>query len=604
MPLSATRLLIAFALVIGAFAGTVYLQYRAIENILQDQRSRVTQRLITVELQKLLTLAIDAETGQRGFVITGEDDYLEPYYQARQAIPASVDALEKFLSYDPAQLYQLKEIERLQQIKLEELETSIRARKEQGLLAAQALVLTNRGKAYMDEIRQRLAAVQQVEDAKLAQRIAQFETSAQQGFAALGVAAFINISILLLLYLLIRTDARRREAAARERADADTLLRNVIDGSPAMIYLKDARGKFLLANRTYQELVGDDLHKVRRTSKFLHQANSASGPTSADLDVLHSGGIVQFEEEVDTSDGVKHFAVSKAPLRDHEGKIIGVCGVAVDITSLKVAEAKVAMLVQTLERRVEQRTAELNQSNSKLMEANDQLEAFSYTVAHDLRAPLRGIQGFAEAVNEDYGAQLEETGRDYLERIGKAAARMERLIDDLLSFSRLSRMELPLGTVSLDEVMRDVMANVAALVGKGDTELSVAQGLPLVRANRAACVQVLQNLVANAIKFARPNVRNAVRVWPEPGRLEQNAMKFVRIWVEDSGIGIPAAHTERIFRPFERLHGIDEYQGTGVGLAVVDKAVRRMNGRCGVESVEGQGSRFWIELPVVHTEGK
>ncbi len=602
MPLSAMRLLIAFALVIGAFAGTAYLQYRAIENILQDQRNRVAQRLITVELQKLLTLAIDAETGQRGFIITGQDEYLAPYYQALQAIPTSISTLEKFLSHDPGQLNQLREIERLQQAKLEELEKSLRTRKEQGFSAAQALVMTNSGKAYMDDMRQRLTMVQQVEDAKLEKRIAQFERSAEQAFAALGVAAFINISLLLLLYFLIRADARRREEAARERANADTLLRNVIDGSPAMIYLKDATGNFLLANKTYRELVGSEDRESRRPGKFLHQAHAAQDPSSSDLDVLQNGDIVQFEEEVDTAEGVKHFAVSKAPLRDHEGRIIGVCGVAVDITSLKVAEAKITVLVQTLEKRVEQRTAELNESNTKLLEANDQLEAFSYTVAHDLRAPLRGIQGFAEAVNEDYGAQLDETGRNYLQRISKAAARMERLIDDLLSFSRLSRMELPLGTVSLEEVMRDVMANVGTLAEQDHTELSIAPALPFVRANRAACVQVLQNLITNAIKFARPNVRNQIRVWPETIRLEQNAREFVRIWVEDTGIGIPATQTDRIFRPFERLHGIDEYQGTGIGLAVVDKAVRRMNGRCGVESIEGQGSRFWIALPAVRTE--
>lgn len=602
MPLSAARLLIAFALVIGAFAGMAYIQYRTIENVLQDQQSRVARRLITIELQRLLTLAIDAETGQRGFVITGQDEYLEPYRRAQSGIPASIDILEKYLSDDPKQLRQVQEIERLQQAKLDELEESIRARKEQGFAAAQAIVLTNRGKIFMDEIRRRLADVQQVEGIKLQNRIAAFERSAEQAFAAIFATGLLNTLLLVMLYLLIRADARQREAAAREAANAETLLRNVIDGSPAMIYLKDAAGNFLLANKTYQELVGNKGGKVRITSKFLHVPNPDESPSAADLEVLQSGGTVQFEEEVTTSEGVKNFAVSKAPLRNSEDGIIGVCAVAVDITPLKVAEAKVAMLVQTLEKRVEQRTAELHQSNQNLLEANDQLEAFSYTVAHDLRAPLRGIQGFAEAVNEDYGTHLDETGRDYLQRISKAAARMERLIDDLLSFSRLARMELPLGTVNLDEVVREAMGNLSVQLEQSDAEVSVATDLPPVRANRAACVQVFQNLIANAIKFARPNVRNAIRIRQENAGLEQNAMNFVRLWVEDTGIGIPAAQTERIFRPFERLHGVDDYQGTGVGLAVVDKAVRRMNGRCGVESVEGQGSRFWIELPAIRTE--
>jgi PAS domain S-box-containing protein len=604
MPLSAARLFIAFALVIGVFAGTAYVQYRAIENILLDQRNRFAQRLITVELQKLLTLAIDAETGQRGFVITGQDEYLESYYQARKMIPVSIGVLAKYLANDPTQLNQMKEIERLQNTELDELEESIRVRKEQGLSAAKAIVITNRDKAIMDEIRQRLAAVQHVEDAKLNRRIAEFEQSAEEAFAAIAVTAVLNISLLLLLYMLIRSDARRREAATRERANADMLLRNVIDGSPATIHLKDANGNFLLVNKTYRELIEGDHSKAGTGSELLPQPRSAQGPSAADLQVLESGGIVQSEEEVNTSEGVKHFAVSRAPLRDHEGKMIGVCAVAVDITPLKEAEAKVSVLVQTLERRVEQRTAELNQSNRQLLEANDQLEAFSYTVAHDLRAPLRGIRGFSEAVIEDYGTQVDETGRGYLRRISRAAARMERLIDDLLSFSRLSRMELPLGTVSLDEVLRDAISNISSQVEHSNASVTIAPGLPMVRANRAACVQIFQNLLSNAIKFAQPGVRSIVKVWPEQAEVEQNARASVRIWVKDNGIGIPAAQTERIFRPFERLHGIDEYQGSGIGLAVVDKAARRMDGRCGVEAAEGRGSCFWVELPAIHTEGQ
>jgi light-regulated signal transduction histidine kinase (bacteriophytochrome) len=266
----------------------------------------------------------------------------------------------------------------------------------------------------------------------------------------------------------------------------------------------------------------ENLH--RKTGSGL----AAAGPSSADKNVMQTGKVVQFEEEIDTTEGRKHFVVSKAPLHNHEGTLIGICAVAVDVTPLKQAESEVRLLNQTLEKRVEQRTAELAQVNTQLQDANDQLEAFSYTVAHDLRAPLRGIQGFADAVVEDYAATLDQIGRDYLHRISRAAARMERLIEDLLSFNRLSRMELGVGTVDLDELLGDVMTNLRVQIEETGTRVDVAQRLPAVRANRAACVHIFQNLLSNAIKFARPGAQPYVRIWAETSSAGQGGKSFVR----------------------------------------------------------------------------
>ncbi|XPJ79140.1 sensor histidine kinase [Klebsiella pneumoniae] len=302
---------------------------------------------------------------------------------------------------------------------------------------------------------------------------------------------------------------------------------------------------------------------------------------------------------------MKHYAVHQAALRNQEGKTIGVCAVAVDITSLKVAEAKIRVLVETLEKRVEQRTEELNRANGQLLsvnhelkEANEQLEAFSYSVAHDLRAPLRSIQGFSDALAEDYKDSLESTAQNYLQRITKAAARLELLIDDLLAYSRLARMELPLSAVSLDGVVGEVMANLGAQLSETGAAVHVTPALPFVRANKAACMQIFQNLLSNAVKFAKPGVQPSIRIWTEIWHAGYGETKFARIWIEDNGIGIPPEQLQRIFKPFERLHGMSEYPGSGIGLAVVDKAVRRMGGRCGVESEVNAGSRFWVELPL------
>ncbi|WP_334190759.1 sensor histidine kinase, partial [Noviherbaspirillum sp.] len=291
---------------------------------------------------------------------------------------------------------------------------------------------------------------------------------------------------------LLQERSNALEAGKNELAQAHTLLREVIDSSPALIYLNDLEGNLLLVNQTYERLIGTGSANAMAGDRQSPHSSPAKRFSTSDLHELSGGKIIQSEEAMNTSEGVRHYAVHQAALRNQEGTAIGVCAVAVDITSLKVAEAKIRVLVETLEKRVEQRTEELNQANDQLLnvnrelqEANDQLEAFSYSVAHDLRAPLRSIQGFSDALLEDYRDSLEDTAQNYLQRITKAASRLELLIDDLLSYSRLARMELPLSTVSLDRVVGEVMANLGAQLRETGAAVEVAPTLPFVRANKA-----------------------------------------------------------------------------------------------------------------------
>jgi PAS domain S-box-containing protein len=243
-----------------------------------------------------------------------------------------------------------------------------------------------------------------------------------------------------------------------------------------------------------------------------------------------------------------------------------------------------------LEARVEERIAEL-------AEANAELEAFAYTVAHDLRAPLRAMAGFSAALAEDYGESFDAAGRDYLERIVSAAARMDELIRDLLAYARLSQAEIVLEPVALDAVVAEAVAQHESEAAATGARVVVAPGLPAVQASRATLVQVLSNLVGNALKFVVPGAAPVVRVRAEA---QEGA---VRLWVEDEGIGIPPEHAARVFRVFERLHGQEAYPGTGIGLAIVRKGIERMGGRVGVESEPESGSRFWIELPPAKRRG-
>jgi PAS domain S-box-containing protein len=245
--------------------------------------------------------------------------------------------------------------------------------------------------------------------------------------------------------------------------------------------------------------------------------------------------------------------------------------------------AQLAGHAKELELRVSERTAEL-------AELAAELDSFAYTVSHDLRAPLRAMQGFSQALMEDYGETLDDTARDYAARIDGAARAMDGLILDLLAYSRLTRADLRLGPVPLSAALESARSQLESDIAAKNATIMTGPALPVLQADRVTLVQILSNLLSNAIKFVAPGVDPTVEVRAE----EMDGV--VRVWVEDNGIGIDVRHAERVFKMFERLHGMEAYSGTGVGLAIVRKAVERMGGRVGVQSETGSGSRFWFEL--------
>jgi len=237
---------------------------------------------------------------------------------------------------------------------------------------------------------------------------------------------------------------------------------------------------------------------------------------------------------------------------------------------------------------------ELEAQVDELTEVNRDLDGFAYTVSHDLRAPLRAMQGFATALDEDYGDVLPPDARGYVERIAGAGARMDLLVQDLLAYNRLTRTDLAPVRVAPAQVVEQALAGAREAVDAAGAAVRVAlpADLPPVLVNRAAAVQIVVNLLTNAVKFVPPGRTPEVVVRAAPrGR-------FVRLTVKDNGIGVAAEHHERIFRVFERLHGGERYPGTGIGLAIVRRGAQRMHGDAGIESgPDGDGSTFWVDFP-------
>ena len=232
--------------------------------------------------------------------------------------------------------------------------------------------------------------------------------------------------------------------------------------------------------------------------------------------------------------------------------------------------------------------------NSELQEANQQLEAFSYSVSHDLRGPLRSLKGFAEILLEDYAPQLDDTAQGYLNKLISSAARMEQLTRDLLEYSRIVREDMKLERVPLDQLLAEVFSMNTVL--QSGVEVEVDHHLLPVMAQPTLLSQCLSNLLSNAVKFVRPDLKPKVNI-----RTESHEDR-VRIWIEDNGIGIDPAHHKKVFGIFERVGNVKAHEGTGIGLAIVARAVQRMGGDYGVESTLGEGSRFWIELPAAPRE--
>jgi PAS domain S-box-containing protein len=267
---------------------------------------------------------------------------------------------------------------------------------------------------------------------------------------------------------------------------------------------------------------------------------------------------------------------------DDDGKPLRLVGVAIDITDRKLAELEISRLNADLERRVKERTAQLEATNQEL-------EAFAYSVSHDLRAPLRGIRGFSEVLLEHHAGRLDADGQELLHRACESAQRMNRLIDDLLKLSRLGRSELRWRRVELSALAESIAAELRKAEPARAVEVAIAPNLRAEGDERLLGI-VLDNLLGNAWKFTshRPQARIefGFTAKPEPA-----------FFVRDNGVGFDMAHAGRLFGVFQRLHSASEFPGTGIGLATVQRIIRRHRGHAWATGVVNQGATFYFTLP-------
>ncbi len=379
------------------------------------------------------------------------------------------------------------------------------------------------------------------------------------------------------------TDRRRADQAITESQRLYEVFLNATDDFG---FLKDAELRYVLvnaANARYFGLPVADI--IGRDDAELMTPEAAASCRSTDLAALEQQRLIVSCEEV----GGRVYESRKFPVALPDGGV-GVGGYVRDITDQRTAEASLARLNADLELRVAARTAELEA-------ANRELESFSYSVSHDLRAPLRSIDGFSEILVEDYAGQLDEKARGYLTRIRAADQKMALMIDALLALSRVGRGELDRRTVDLSAVAREVAEQLHTNEPDRQVEFAIGEGL-VADADPTLVRVVLENLIGNAWRFTGDHATARIEVgageFPAPGPGTPAERAF---YVRDDGAGFSMGQSDRLFGAFQRLHTPGQFEGTGIGLATVLRIVRRHGGRVWADGEVEKGATFWFTLP-------
>ncbi len=372
--------------------------------------------------------------------------------------------------------------------------------------------------------------------------------------------------------------------------NSPVLFQTLVESSSDMITIRDDQGNLRFRSPSIKTILGyePDEYENRSSYDLIHPEDLEQIKINSEK--LVSGEIEEFKSEYRCRHKDNSWRILEGIAKKYDDESINLHGIIVnsrDITDRKIAEEK------------------LHEFAARLEQSNRELQDFAYVASHDLQEPLRKVQAFGDRLNKKYGESLGEEGRDYVRRMRGAADRMQILINDLLTFSRVTTKAQPFAAVDLNKIAREVISDLEIKIEETGATVSVAP-LPTIEADAMQMRQLFQNLIGNALKFQRSGVAPAVRIYAEENEAETSAQSFYplfRLAVEDNGIGFEEKYLDRIFTVFQRLHGRTEYEGSGVGLAVCRKIAERHGGAITARSANGAGATFLVSLPIKQKQG-
>jgi PAS domain S-box-containing protein len=672
-----------------------------------------TMRQVRLELERASVGMVNAETAERGYLLSGKDAFLDIFEPNLRSAGHSLAVLREMTREDPDQQHRLDRLEPMVSDQISSMRGQLSVRKTSGLEAAATTVANEEGKKMMDRIRAVIREMEDAEDAALSERSEAARWASHMTLFVIMAGSVVALGLVALAAWAIQRDEATRRDAEQAMDRARTYAESIVDTVREPLVVLDRDLCVASANRSFYEVFGgspqetegralvklgagawddprlrtrleedaldsegrfDDLEverdfpglgsrtmllngrkldrpghrsgavllaiediterkfaeaELRKSTEEIYDLynHAPCGYHSLDADEL----IVRMNEtelhwlgyEAEEVVGHLHFPDLLTPasrqvfadqfprflkdvligglelemlrkdgshmvvllnataLKDETGRCLASRSTIFDITARKIAEKKVHELNDELEHRA-----------NLLEAANKELEAFSYSVSHDLRAPLRHIDGFADMLGKHAGEALDPTGQRYLKTISTSAKRMGTLIDDLLVFSRIGRAEMRRMNVDLNAVAREAIAEVQQ--DAGDRKIVWKhQPLPVVTGDPALLRQVFVNLISNAVKYSRPRNPSVIEIGTVNGAPAETV-----VYVRDNGVGFEMAYADKLFGVFQRLHRADEFEGTGIGLANVRRVVSRHGGRTWAEGRLGEGATFYFSIPI------
>lgn len=580
--------------------------YRNLNNYINEvklvRHSSVVFRLV----ENVLSAVKDAETGHRGFQLTRDSSYLEPYHASIRQLPGMLHDLDSMVQDNF-----------MQKRYVDTLQTLIN---DQYLLISRILSNAERSSLYMDRyeskllkdgknnmsrIRAVIGKIRAVEEELYTNRIATEE--GYRNIAPFSLLAFSIISVFGVAFLFSRVmgalDQKRKaeiglkenlktlEREVAEKQFAQRTIQNILDhsldGIMAFASVRDENGEitdfqWLLANFISAQTLGRGKGDLtgKRLLDVVPDAKK-SGLFDIYKSVVDTSISQQFEREFDLSGEVKWFYMAAVKLDD------GLIVTYTDVTEKTIAESRLTQYAEELKR------------------SNQDLEQFAYVASHDLQEPLRKIRAFGDRLAARYEDKLDEVGAEYITRMQQASARMQKLIEDLLSFSRISSGHEQFTRVDLTAVVNEVVDDIEGQILREKAKVGV-KPIAEINGDRGQIRRLFQNLISNAIKFHKPGALPVVEISGDVVSSNEAEKEFgfsltepayVRIVVKDNGIGFDEKYSEKIFNIFQRLQGRAEYEGTGIGLAICRKIMSNHRGYIRAQSVINQGSEFILIFP-------
>lgn len=546
-------------LIVGSVLTVFFISIRQSAEVSNTSQSVNHTQDVIRNIQRLVMTALDNETGARGYVISGKDNFLDPLYHTNEAFQKEAVLLDSMLQGKPQMLALLDSMKVYIAKRIHFSDSMVNTRKSKDLNAVIQMVEGGVGKGYTDTIRNLGLRMEAIASARLQERKQMNETNISN--LNLLLYSLLAVVMTLSLYTITRI---RRDIAQREASEKR--FSGLLQAAPDATVIADDKGVIRMINRqteslfgyTREEMLGQpvellipgDLHAAHAHHRNNFMKNASLRPMGAGLELfaVKKDGI-QFPVEI-----------SLSPIHTDEGLMV-IASVR-DITTRKKLEAD-------------------------LRRSNAELEAFTYSVSHDLRAPLRGIVGFTTILEEDYGNKFDEEAKRITGIIRSNTLKMGHLIDDLLAFSRLGRQELQKTEVDTASLVAEIIRD---LDGQARVSWTI-ESLPPVFADIKTLRQVWINLLSNAVKYSSKKEAPTITV----GRYYNNGEDV--FYVKDNGVGFDNKYRDKLFRVFQRLHSEEEFEGTGVGLALVEKIISKHGGRIWAEGVVGEGAGFYFAIP-------